>query len=223
MRDGLDYTDAKRFPEDKFGAVGRAGENKERYAAIAKAMAPFGAAQSKVPAARRTNWKGMDDIGFEIFQGNYELYLHQIAANETSQGLWRVGSKDQMYGRFARRFDHESGKDIMFFDIEDAFFGEPLQGRYEVEVRVVYFDEGRGKWALKYDAVSNPDKTALEVTKTGTSLWKAVRVTLTDAYFGNRGARQSDLALVNLDTENDTFHLIEITRNTGDRKGYWGE
>ena len=51
--------------------------------------------------------------------------------------------------RFARRFDHASGRDAMFFNIYDAFFGgaEPLNGRYEIEVRVVYFDEGRGKWA----------------------------------------------------------------------------
>ena len=38
-----------------------------------------------------------------------------------------------------------------------------------------------------------------------------------------RGARGSNLALVNLDRENDTFHLVEITRKTGDRKGFWGE
>lgn len=40
-------------------------------------------------------------------------------------------------------------------------------------------DKGRGKWALKYDAVSK--------------------------------------------AEDDTFHLIEITRKTGNRKGFWGE
>lgn len=224
LREGLDYTDTVRFPEGKFGALGgRAGDNQQRYAAIVKAMSPFGAAQSSVPASRRTNWKGMDDVGFDIFRGNYELYLRQINPNETSQGLWRVGPKDQFYGRFARRFDHVSGKDAMFFDLDDAFAGGPLNGRYPVEVRVVYFDEGRGKWALKYDAVGNVQKTAITVEKTGTGRWKEMRVTLPDAFFGNRGERGSDVALVNLDTENDTFHLIEITRSTGDRKGVWGD
>jgi hypothetical protein len=41
--------------------------------------------------------------------------------------------------------------------------------------------------------------------------------------FGQRGERRADLSLVNLDAEDDTFHLIEITRKTGDRKGVWGD
>jgi hypothetical protein len=43
------------------------------------------------------------------------------------------------------------------------------------------------------------------------------------AAFANRGPQKSDLSLVNLDGEDDTFHLIEITRKTGDRKGHWGD
>ena len=130
-----------------------------------------------------------------------------------------------MYGRFARRFDRASGRDAMFFNLDDAFFGgnEPLNGRHELEVRVVYFDAGRGKWALKYDAVSNPEKTALEVTNTGTNRWKEIRVTLKDAAFNNRAGRGGDLPLVNLDAEDDTYHLVEVTRRTGDRKGVWGD
>jgi hypothetical protein len=223
LRDGIDYADTERFPEAKFGEVGR-GENRARYDAIVATMKPFGAAQSATGYARRTNWNGMDDVGFDIFRGNYELYLSQIAPNETSQGLWRVGPKDQVYGRFARRFDHATGRDAMFFNINDGFFfDEPLNGRYEVEVRVVYFDEGRGQWALRYDAVGAPAKTALTVTKTGSGRWQEARVTLRDGFFGNRGARGSDLSLVNVDGEDDTFHLIEITRKTGDRKGHWGD
>ena len=59
--------------------------------------------------------------------------------------------------------------------------------------------------------------------KTGTGKWKEISVTLADANFGNRGPHGTDLMLVNLDEEDDTFHMIEVTRKTGDRKGYWGE
>ncbi|MFB3825159.1 MAG: hypothetical protein ACE15B_00270 [Bryobacteraceae bacterium] len=55
-------------------------------------------------------------------------------------------------------------------DIERAngrFDWRMLDARYEVDVRVVYLDEGRGKWAIEYDAVSGPRKTALEVRQTG--------------------------------------------------------
>ena len=38
------------------------------------------------------------------------------------------------------------------------------------------------------------------------------RVTLNDAYFGNSCPRGADLMLVNTDTEDDIFHMIELTR-----------
>jgi hypothetical protein len=219
----LDYADTVRFPESNFGKVGD-GSNRERYDAILRLLEPFGAKQSRTGYGRRTNWKGMDDVGFEIYRSNYELYLHQYEPDKTSVGQWRVGSKEQAYGRFARRFDHASGKDAMYFNLEDGFLNSaPLKGAYPVEVRVVYFDEGRGSWALKYDAVSNPQKTALEVRKTGSGKWKEVSVALSDANFGNRCPNGTDLMLVNLDQENDTFHMVEVTRKTGDRKGFWGE
>lgn len=222
LRRGLDYADTERFPESKFGEVGR-GDNRARYDAIIAAMKPFGAAQSSSGYGRRTNWNGMDDVGFEIHRGNYELYLHQIAPDETSQGLWRVGPKDQFYGRFARRFDHASGRNAMHFNLDDGFFDAPLRGRYELDVRIVYFDQGSGRWAVRYDAVGEPQRTAVEVAKKNSGRWQEVRITLRDAAFENRGPRGADLSLVNLDAEDDTFHMIEVTRIVGDRKGHWGE
>ena len=35
---------------------------------------------------------------------------------------WRVGPKDQPYGRFARGFNEAKGKAALCFDIDDAFF-----------------------------------------------------------------------------------------------------
>ena len=223
LRDGLDYADTTRFPEARFGAVGN-GSNHARYGAILKAMAPYGARQSATGYGPKTNWEGTDDVGFEIYPGNFELFMRQYEPNQTSVGLWRVGSKDQPYGRFARRFDHASGKDAMFFDIDDAFFnGSPLKGAYEVQVRVVYFDEGRGTWALRYDALTDPAKTAIKVHNTGSGLWKEATVMLKDANFGNRCPHGTDLMLVSLDQNDVAFHMVEITRKTGDRKGSWGE
>lgn len=223
LRGGLDYADTGPFPEARFGAVGN-GSNRSRYEAILRLMAPFGARQSETGYGRPTNWKGMDDVGFEIHQGNFELYLSQRDPDQTSVALWRVGPQQQPHGRFARRFDHASGKDAMYFDIDDGFFaGNPLKGAYEVQVRVVYLDEGKGVWALQYDAVSNPQKTTLEIRKTGSGAWKEAFVTLKDAHFGNRGPRQSDLVLFSVDGQDDTFHMVEVTRTKGDRRGYWGE
>ena len=59
---------------------------------------------------------------------------------------------------------------------------------------------------------SNPERTACVVTKMDSGTWKEKIITLTDANFGNRCPRGADLMLVNLDAEDDIFHLVEVTR-----------
>lgn len=223
LRDGLDMSDTERFPEDLYGSRD-SGKNKRRYLAIAEQFAPYGARQNDPDALNKTSFDALNDVGWRIYPGNYQMWLYQKDPNETSQGLWRVGSMSQPYGRFARRFDEATGKNQMYFDVDDRFFSDqPLNGAYAVTVRIVYLDEGTGQWALMYDAVGDPQKTAYTVTKTGSGLWKEQIVTIEDGYFGNRAPNSSDLVLNSLDGEDDTFHMIEFTRETGYRTGYFGD
>lgn len=226
LREGLDASDTEKFPESKFGAASR--NNRERYLAICKARAQRGAKMDDPDGVlagqmnQRFQQKGLNDAGWQIFRGNYERFLRQIDPDETSAGWWRVGGgvtpSTPVYSRFARGFDHAHGKDALYFDIKDSFFsGKPLGGAYPVTVRVVYYDKGSGRWALEYDAVGNPKKTAYIVTKTDTGTWKELTVILSDAHFGNRGPRGADLTLVNVDAEDDVFHMIELTRVRGKR------
>jgi hypothetical protein len=221
LREGLDASDTEKFPESKFGQASK--NNRDRYIAICKAYASRGAKMDDPNGAlggqvnQRVQQKGLNDAGWQIFAGNYERFLHQIDADGTSVGLWRVGgqvtSSTPAYARFARSFDHSTGKDAMYFDIKDSFFsGKPLGGAYPVAVRVVYYDRGSGKWALQYDAVGNPRKTAYVVTKTDSGTWKERTVALSDAYFGNRGPHRADLMLVNMDAEDDVFHMVELAK-----------
>ena len=70
----------------------------------------------------------------------------------------------------SRSFEHSTGKNAMYFNFDDDFFGGlPLNGDYPVEIKVIYYDEGYGSWVLRYDAVDDPDKTAYSVTNTGTN------------------------------------------------------
>jgi hypothetical protein len=224
LREGLDASDTEKFPASKFGAAAR--NNRARYIAICKAYASRGAKMDDPDdvlagqMVQRFDQKGLNDAGWQIFRGNYERFLHQIDPDQTSVGWWRVGgevtSSTPVYARFARGFDNASGKDATYFDIKDSFFsGQPLGGKYPVTVRVVYYDRGTGRWALEYDAVGNPRKTAYIVTKTDSGTWKERTVTLSDAYFGNRGPRGADLMLVNMDAEDDIFHMVEVTRALG--------
>jgi hypothetical protein len=223
LRDGLDMSDIDRFPVDTYGTE-QNGKNRERYLAIAKAFEPYGARQEDPDALNKTSFDALNDVGWRIYPGNYQMWLNQIDPAATSQGLWRVGPKEQPYGRFARRFDSASGKNDMFFDIDDRFFfDKPLDAAYPVTVRVVYLDEGTGEWALAYDAKDGSWKTAQSVQKTGSGQWKEAAVTLNDAAFANRGPHKADLALESRDGQDDTFHMIEITRSTGFRTGFFGD
>lgn len=80
-----------------------------------------------------------------------------------------------------------------------------------VEIRLVYFDQGTGSFALHYDAVSDGDQRAFEVVKTDSGSFKEHVVTVTDAHFGNRGPRSCDISLLNTDAEDDIFHMVEVT------------
>jgi len=223
LRDGLDASDTDRFPERVYGSLS-AGRDKRRYLGIAQAMAPYGARQDDPDTTIKTSFDALNDVGWQIFPGNYQLWLSQIDPNGTSQGLWRVGPQSQPYGRFARRFDSASGKDAMYFDIDDRFFsGQPLNGAYPVTIRVVYLDAGTGQWALKYDAQAEAQKTGALVTKTNSGQWKELTVTVSDGNFGNRAPNKSDIMLVNLDKEDDIFHMIELTRAQGFRTNYFGD
>jgi len=226
LRDGLDCADTKRFPESVYGELvydtsgswegADGGANPDRYLNIANAFAAYGAIQgdNDVPTGvTESQWfNKMNDVAWKCPPGNFQMYLDQHDPLGTSRGWWRVGSTNQPFGRFARGFSHANGWDTMYFNVDDGLFRVRRAAGHTLQVRVVYFDQGIGKWRLEYDAVGNPQKTAYTVTKTDSGQWKEKIVTLTDAYLGNRCPHGTDLMLVSVDSEDDIFHMIEVSR-----------
>jgi len=219
LRDGLDADDAERFPEDTFGKIHpwwlqTKEDSTQRYVNIAKAFSTFGAAQDPdyEPAFYNKSFQlpHLNDVGWDIFHGNYQMYLTQHDPLGTSQGYWRVGPKSQPYGRFARGFNGSRGMNAMYFDLDDKFYsGNPP---YRCTLRVVYYDQGASRWALQYDATGHPQQTAVTVTKTNSGTWKEVTVDVADGNFKNRCLHDTDIMLTNLDDEDDVFHMIELNR-----------
>ena len=82
----------------------------------------------------------------------------------------------------------------------------------EVTVRVVYYDEGEGSWALVYHASGDTEKTAYTLTKTNTAQWKEKVITISDGMFTNGLDKNADLMLVNTDSNDDIFHMVEINK-----------
>lgn len=213
MKDVLDAADTVRFPESIYGKA--SDTNKERFIAIAKDHEMFGARIGDIDHAiggtmSNRQSKAMNDVGFDLAPGNYELFLTQIDANATSQGWWNVGPKDQPYGRFARSFDTKNGKDKMYFVLDRNFFAKNKDKR--VDVRVVYLDEGHGKWSLNYVDKNGILKKAISVENCNSGKWKEVTVEIDDAAFAANGPKGADLILSNESKENTIFHMVELTR-----------
>ena len=161
--------------------------------------------------------RGFNDSGWGIVPGNYERFITQISPDTTSKGIWRINGQlttsSHPYDRFARRSDHASGADTMFFDIHDNLL--PSVGQ-RVQLNVTYLDRGTGQFKLLYDAVGNSQKRAFTVTKTGSNTWVTKSVVVTDWVFGHHGPNGFDLQLVNLATDasnpDTIFHGLEVIK-----------
>ena len=80
-------------------------------------------------------------------------------------------------------------------------------------MKIIYLDKGTGKFSVRYDSSSNPDKTAVTITKANSGNWVSKSITIADGVFANKGPKNSDFSLVNEDNEDDVFHMIEIMKD----------
>jgi subtilisin-like proprotein convertase family protein len=217
FHEGLASEDITKFPIAPYGAATKT--NTERFTAICEAYASQGAKMDDLEraalgqVAQRRSQTGFNDSGWEIWPGNYERFITQMNPDSTSKGLWRVNgtltTSSHPYDRFARGFDSASGRNTMDFDINDNLL--PSAGQ-RVRLSVDYLDRGTGQFALQYDAVGNNQKNAFTVTKTGSNTWKTASAIVTDWAFRNGSLNGADLTLVNLDSDDDIFHKLEVTK-----------
>ena len=124
LRRGLDASDINQFSEEKYGKAFK--KNTERYLNIAKDFEEFGAQMNDVNKAiyggmKNRKRKAFNDVGWKILITNYQRHLTQINPKETSVALWNVDKS--IHGKFARRFDYNSDKNALYFDIDDHFLG----------------------------------------------------------------------------------------------------
>jgi hypothetical protein len=218
FHEGLASDDTTKFPTATYGSPA-SKSNTARYTAICAAYASQGAKMDDLNAAtlgqvaQRRVQAGFNDAGWGIWPGNYERFITQMNPDSTSKGLWRVNgtltTSSHPNDRFARGFDSATGRDTMVFDINDNLI--PSVGQ-RVRLSVDYLDRGTGQFAMRYDAVGNNQKTAFTVTKTNTNTWKTASVVVTDWAFGNSGPSGADLTLVNLDSDDDIFHKLEVIK-----------
>ncbi|MEX0324312.1 MAG: hypothetical protein AB3N63_19295 [Puniceicoccaceae bacterium] len=199
LRDGLNAADFERFPASRYG--GKEGNKRElsRYMNIAKDYAKYGARMDdpeKVMGGGMINRKrmGYNDVGWGILPGNYSRFITQVDPGSGDIGLWHVDKS--LYGRFARSFEHASGKKQMRFQLDKAFTAE------KVQISVTYLDRGTGKWSLGV-----AEKAFKQVSNKGSGKWKSLKVTVP-----RKTLKNAEL-LLNYEGGDDTiFHMIQIER-----------
>jgi len=219
LRDGLDASDTIRFPVSIYGSANRSDTT--RYRNIANKYAKFGARLEDPLTATQAEInnlvaKGINDVGWDVFAGNYERYLHQLKANETSVGYWNVNApadSNAIHGKFARGINTTNGKDALYFDVDSLFLNKaPVNAAYPVVIDITYLDNGKGTFSLFYDAVTNTNKQSIATGLGNTGVWKKVSVTLYDAYFGNRAANASDFYIKAGNGQTVIFSVVELSR-----------
>ena len=219
LHKGLDAADTKAYSEEKFGKASRG--NVDRMLKICAAFSNYGAAVDDKnglllgQVRQRDTQTGLNDVGWDIWPDNYGRFLDQIDADATSIPLWRVGGPitktSSIYSRFARGFEHATGKDAMYFKLHEGF-SQSSEPKVMTLVVVWYDGHDGSTWKLDYDAGQAEMKTALTVTGKGDRQWHHKTVTVEDAVLRHGGTKGADFALVNTDSKDDIFSLIEVHR-----------
>ena len=219
LKDVLDAADAVRFPASSYGSVSQT--NQQRYVNIVNKYAAKGALLEDVKSATMAEMdniraNGTNDVGWNLFTGNYDRFLHQINANQTSVGYWNIQSADAntMYGKYGRSFDLANKMNALYFDVDNAFLSnKALGGKYAITIEVTYLNKGKGSWQLYYDATGSKNKASVTVKCTNTNKWKKASITLTDANFANRGTNASDFSIRSTGKKQDIiFSVVELSR-----------
>ena len=221
LRDGLDAADINRFHESVFGEASI--DNETRFKKIADQFSGYGAKLEDVKAAMGTETanlyaKGVNDVGWRILPGNYERYIHQLDANETSTGYWNVDApsdSNSIYGKYARGISTANGKDALYFDIDKSFFKpEYLEKNLPVSIDITYLDKGTGSFGVYYDSKDDgTNKEAAIVTCKNSGIWKKASVVINDANFGSRSSHHSDFYIKSLSKEDVIFSVVQIFKS----------
>eukprot|EP00117_Sycon_ciliatum_P028862 scpid44137/ scgid23103/ len=237
LHDGLNAADTVRFPEQTFGKA-RLG-NADRMKAIAEAFSwagarqddPHHATQGTQSGRQRTAW---NDVGWEILPTNYNMYLTQLDPVETTDGRWRVGNANStegsnFWGRFARSFNHLSGKNVMLFQLDRNLSTAFTSG--SVHLRIVYLDDNAGQFSIYYSqdapaampvsaaaAHNSSDDAGLAgcaklatVRKAASNTWLTAAYNVSKLSFSAACQRSSNIVISNDDVTDDVIAFIELS------------
>ncbi|HET9143478.1 RICIN domain-containing protein [Actinophytocola sp.] len=145
------------------------------------------------------------------FYHNYEKFLLQrdvapggrttVAEPRTwapdQYGFCKVGeggSTQPAVTYFARRTDHATGNDYIYFDVDDRY--APATDRV-FRIAVTYRDTGTARWSLQYTTTTGAAASTPAVTNTNSGALKTAIFSLSDVSFRGAQPNQMDFRLYN--------------------------
>jgi hypothetical protein len=110
---------------------------------------------------------------------------------------------------FARRTDHASGNDYIYFDVDDQFAAMTAR---RFKVAVYYRNVGTASWRLQYSTASASVVSTPSVTNTDDGTWKTAVFSLTDAAFRDAQANGMDFRIYNGGSADVTVGGVRVIR-----------
>ena len=219
FHEGLNAADKVKFKESDYGNATQS--NTLRYQNICNSPKYYNrGARLEDPAAvvlgqvaQREFQDFYNDAGWEICEGNIERFMTQINPDDTSIGLFRVRgpitASSSKYDRFARSFENSSGKNTMYFKLDNQLAVSNKALRFVVR----WLDKTQttgSTWSFQYRNASGLQTIPFSGAGTNVNQWKTETITISDAIINQGGTLQSDFMLVNMDTTDDIFNGIEM-------------
>ncbi|ALG10387.1 hypothetical protein AOZ06_28965 [Kibdelosporangium phytohabitans] len=117
----------------------------------------------------------------DVEPGGRTIVTQQHTWAPDQYGFCKVGeggSTQPAVTYFARRTDHASGNDYIYFDVDNRF--SPATDR-AFRIAVTYYDTGTARWNLQYSTTAAAVVATPAVTNTNSGALKTAIFTLTDA------------------------------------------
>ncbi len=116
---------------------------------------------------------------------------------DSAHGLYAIQHDDgrtvpATAGGRTGRTTHGTRSNYVYIDVDN---GVALDGDFDADLAVTYFDHGTTTWSVQYDATNGSYETAGTVTNTGTDTWKTATIHLPHARFNGGENNGTDLRL----------------------------
>ncbi len=110
----------------------------------------------------------------------------------------------------ARRTDHATGNDYIYFNLDDDFLGP---SEHDIQISVYYKDNNNAQWRIEYNAMNNVNYKQTEaVQEQNDGKWKSAIFTINDADFRNAQTSGQDFRIYNGGSKDVTIGSVRVIR-----------